>query len=154
MPNPYTEFSRPQKAVIAEAVSLIEEAGVPSVPFFGTSFEALARLASERLVKSQGAATSVVCYGGSRFALSPRVEQTVSVLILSADTRVRDGLLDALDASRVVGAALDDHVTETSGEDGYAHLDKWEASSEEVLDVASSHAAAAILMTFTVKQYN
>lgn len=153
MANPYTDTCRPVADLLQTAVDACFAAQVRVVRVYhGTTLKGLAREAATALTESQGEPAAVVLYAGSQFDRFPRRTSVVDVVLLSGDTRVTDGQSAAVAAARAVAAQLDDAIHEDlSGESPLT--DKWEAASEEAVDLPGLASAAAIRLSFTVKDY-
>ena len=152
MANPYTDSCRPIGDLIADAAAFCASAGVPAHSCTGTTLKRLAADCSTALAESAGDPTCVIVYGGSWFDNFPRRTATLQLVILSADTRVVDGVAASVAASRRIAAVLDDAIrNEEPGDDTLT--EKWEAASEEVLDLPGLADAAAVSLTVTIKDY-
>lgn len=153
MANPYTDTCRPVADLLRTAADACLAAQVRVVRVYhGTTLKGLAREAATAVTESQGEPAAVVLYAGSQFDHFPRRTSVVDIVFISGDTRVADGQSAAVSAARAVAMRLDDAIHENlSGESPLT--DKWEAASEEAVDLPGLASAAAIRLSFTVKDY-
>jgi hypothetical protein len=147
---PVTDFVRPVATLLEQARAAIEAAGVMAQVYGGSSWKHLEAHIGTALTRGAGKPVAIVCYGGSEYANSPRRALLLSIVIVSVHTRVSPGAPDALDAARLITAALDEKQTDGSEADGWTVRDKWTVLSEDIMDLSKLNAAAAVLLTVEV----
>ena len=148
---PVTEHVRPVVLLMEQARELIEAAGVKARIYTGTGRRGLEDDIATAVSEGMGQPVAVICYGGSEFANSPRRVLVLSIVVVSAHTRVAPGVPDALEAARAVTAMLDEHQTTATEADGWTVRDVWRVVAEDVLDLSDIDAAAAVQLTVTIE---
>ena len=152
MPNPYTDTCRPVADLLADAKAFCEAAGVPARPYAGTTLKGLVREAATAVTESAGEPTAVCLYISSYFDNNPRRTSEIQIVVLSADSKVVDGVAASIDAARRIAAIVDDTVHEEEFGESVI-TDKWEVSAAEVMDLPALSDTAAVALTLTVKDY-
>jgi len=153
MPNPYTDTCRPIADLLADAKAYCDSVGVPARPYAGTTLKGLVREAATAVTESAGEPTAVCLYISSWFDNFPRRTSTIQIVVLSADSKVVDGVAASIAAARKIAAALDDTVHEETDEEGNTITDKWTVAAEEVMDLPGLSDTAAVALSITVQDY-
>lgn len=153
MPNPYTDTCRPIASLIADAKAACEAVGVSARPYAGTTLKGLVMEAATAVTESAGEPTAVCLYVSSYFGNFPRRTSTIQIIVLSADSKVVDGVAASIAAARKIAAAIDDTVHQETDEEQNTITDKWTVAAEEVMDLPGLSDTAAVALSISIEDY-